>query len=150
MTAIDKSSYEVSIIETGEGPLKLCRAGESVYVICSADNTLREVAEESRRHKLPHKAVPDNLFEWNGQLVITSHNSEKLYIDRFDPAKRRFTTVLEMEYPYGNTRFDTRNVSFYVRGQYGDAVFEITRAETDTEGRLWVTDFLSGKLFILE
>jgi hypothetical protein len=36
-----------------------------------------------------------------------------------------------------------------VRGQFGDALFEITRGKTDADGRLWITDFLSGKLFIL-
>ncbi|MFQ6618798.1 MAG: hypothetical protein ACE5QV_08940, partial [Fidelibacterota bacterium] len=35
-------------------------------------------------------------------------------------------------------------------GQFGDALFAITRGRVDAGGRLWVTDFLSGKLFILE
>jgi hypothetical protein len=35
-------------------------------------------------------------------------------------------------------------------GQFGDAVFELNRMKTASDGRLWITDFLSGKLFILE
>ncbi|UCE17685.1 MAG: hypothetical protein JSV84_12480 [Gemmatimonadota bacterium] len=53
-------------------------------------------------------------------------------------------------YTYGDTIFDSGNVSFYVRGQYGDAVFFITQGQVDSEGRLWITDFLSGKLFLIE
>jgi hypothetical protein len=60
------------------------------------------------------------------------------------------TLLHQANYPYGDTRFDTRNVSFYLNGQFGDAIFSITQGKTDQEGRLWITDFLSGKLFIIE
>ena len=54
------------------------------------------------------------------------------------------------EYPYGETDFDSRNTAFYMPGQFGDALFEITRIQADYAGRIWVSDFLSGKLFILQ
>ncbi|HDP98249.1 MAG TPA: hypothetical protein ENN22_03580 [bacterium] len=53
------------------------------------------------------------------------------------------------QYPFDDARFDSRIVSFVVNGQFGDAVFEIIRAKTHQLTRLWVTDFLSGKLFII-
>jgi hypothetical protein len=40
-------------------------------------------------------------------------------------------------------------VSFYVPGQFGDALFSITRAQTDGSGRLWISDFLSGRVFVI-
>jgi hypothetical protein len=82
--------------------------------------------------------------------VLTSHSENALFVVEFDPQTGSFSLLHKQEYPYGDTRFDTANVSFYVRGQFGDAVFYITEAKTDKEGRLWLTDFLSGKLFILE
>ncbi len=61
----------------------------------------------------------------------------------------RFTTILKHKYPYGDTSYDTNNVSFYVRGQFGDAIFDLTRAAVGKDGDLRVIDFLSGKMFIL-
>ncbi len=96
------------------------------------------------------KGLPDNIFEWRGKAVITLHAADRLNVVQFDTETKKFATLHEMEYPYGDTRYDSRNVSFYVRGQFGDAVFDITRAEVDSDLRLWLTDFLSGKLFIIE
>jgi hypothetical protein len=82
--------------------------------------------------------------------VVTAHGPNTLTFARFDPRRGIFSRLHRIEYPYGETGFDSANVSFYVRGQFGDAVFDLCRAVTDTAGRLWVTDFLSGKVFILE
>jgi len=150
VTVIDKASYAVSGIETEEQPLKLCNTGGLIYVINHAGNTLQEITGKDRKYKIPHKGLPDNIFTWKGKPVITVHTSSALYILRFDPDGEKFALLHKEEYPYGDTRFDTANVSFYVRGQYGDALFEITRGREDGVGRLWVSDFLSGKLFILE
>ena len=81
---------------------------------------------------------------------MTSHDENNLFIVRFDPDKDKFETLHRVEYPYGDTRFDTRNVSFYMRGQYGDILPAITGGRVDSEGRLWISDFLSGRVFILE
>ena len=101
-------------------------------------------------YRLPYEGLPDNLFAWNGGVVITSHSSMALSIIRFDPDTEKFTLLHRQNYPYGDTRFDSGNVSFYMRGQFGDALFSITSGKTDASGRLWVSDFLSGRLFILE
>ena len=114
------------------------------------DNTLQEVNEKGKRYKLPDKALPDNVFAWKDRMVITSHNSKAFFVTSFDPVKKSFARMYKQEYPYGDTRFDSANVSFYVNGQFGDAVFSITRGEVSSEGDLWLTDFLSGKLFILK
>jgi hypothetical protein len=147
LSVIDKSDFSVSEVEAGEQPLKLWACGGKVYAIDHAGNRLIEVGGKSR--KLPNEGLPDNIFEWNGNLVITSHSSDRLHITSFDPGSGEFDVLHSFEYPYGDTSFDSGNVSFYLRGQFGDALFSITRGRTDASGRLWISDFLSGRVFIL-
>jgi YVTN family beta-propeller protein len=150
VSVIDKSAYTVREVETGEHPLRLCRWDQKIFVLNHTANTLQEIGEKGRTYKLPKKGRPDNVFVWRGKAVVTSFAPDRSYLIQFDPETKKFEILHELEYPYGNTSFDTRNVSFYVRGQYGDAVFGITRARTDSDLRLWVTDFLSGRLLIIE
>jgi DNA-binding beta-propeller fold protein YncE len=147
LSVIDKSDFSASEVEAGEQPLKLCACAGTVYVIDHAGKRLIEVGGKNRT--LPNVGFPDNIFEWNGNLVITSHSSDRLFVTSFDPGSGEFEVLHTLEYPYGDTRFDSGNVSFYLRGQFGDALFSITRGKTDSSGRLWISDFLSGKVFIL-
>jgi hypothetical protein len=66
---------------------------------------------------------------------------------RFEPAEGIFESLHTDAYPYGETRFDTHNAAFYMGGQFGDAVFTLTRGVVDGRGRLWVADFLSGRVY---
>jgi DNA-binding beta-propeller fold protein YncE len=150
VSVVDKASFAVSEIATQDEPLKLCRCGDRIYVINHASNSLQEAKEKGKVYRLPYEGLPDNLFAWNGSVVITSHSSTALSIIRFEPDTEKFTLLHRQNYPYGDTRFDSGNVSFYMRGQFGDALFSITSGKTDGSGRLWVSDFLSGRLFILE
>ncbi len=147
VSVIDTSDYSVSKVEAGEQPLKLCACAGKIYAINHSGNSLIEVGGNSRN--LPTEGLPDNIFEWNGKLVITSHNSDRLDITSFDPGSGAFEILHTVEYPYGDTSFDSRNVSFYLSGQFGDALFSITRGKIDSSGRLWISDFLSGRVFIL-
>ncbi|MCW8984009.1 MAG: hypothetical protein OQK55_01600 [Thermoanaerobaculales bacterium] len=147
LSVIDKSDFSASEVEAGEQPLKLCAYAGKVYAIDHDGNRLIEVGGKSRT--LPNVGFPDNIFGWNGILVITSHSSDRLHITSFDPGSGEFEVLHTFEYPYGDTRFDSGNVSFYMRGQFGDALFSITRGKTDGSGRLWISDFLSGRVFIL-
>jgi YVTN family beta-propeller protein len=147
VSVIDRSDFSISEVAAGEQPLKLCALAARVWVIDHAGNRLIEVG--GKTWKLPTEGRPDNIFEWNDGLVITSHSSDRLFVTSFDPGSGEFTVLHTLEYPYGDTRFDSRNVSFYLRGQFGDALFSITRGTTDSSGRLWISDFLSGKVFIL-
>jgi hypothetical protein len=144
---IDSSDFSASEVEAGQQPLKLLALAGTVYVIDHAENRLIEVGGASRQ--LPTEGSPDNIFEWNGRLVITSHRSDALHITSFDPGSGEFDVLHTLEYPYGDTSFDSRNVSFYIGGQFGDALFSITRGTTDSSGRLWISDFLSGTVFVL-
>ncbi len=155
VSIVNKKSFETIDLKADAKPLRLCRLGNTVYVVTHRGNTLQEVTGDPKEKKIektfriPFEGLPDNLFVWKEKVIITSHSSAKLFIIGFDPAKESFSLLHTLEYPYADTSFDSRNVSFYVRGQFGDAVFSITNGKEDSEGRLWVTDFLSGKLFIL-
>lgn len=150
VSVINKSSYAVETLSTGREPLKLCRTGSDVWVMTHGDNTLERLTGERTVKKVPFRGTADNLFSWEGKLVVISHSDRAIYVGQFDPASESFATLHQADYPYGDTRFDSGNVSFYVRGQFGDAVFSLCEGKTDKDGRLWLTDFLSGKLFILE
>jgi streptogramin lyase len=119
-------------------------------VINHADNTLQEVREGGATWPIPHEALPDNLFAWGDKLVVTSHGARALFVAQFDPATAKFTLLHSGEYPYGDTRFDSRNVSFYLSGQFGDAIYSLTNGRTASDGKLWITDLLSGRLMVFE
>jgi len=150
VSVIDKETFAAREIATEEEPLKLCSVDGKIYVISHASASLQEVKENGRIFRIPFEGLPDNIFAWKGTIVITSHGKEALGIVQFDPATEKFTVLHRHAYPYGDTRFDSGNVSFYLRGQFGDAVFSLTSGKTGADGRLWITDFLSGKLFILK
>ena len=150
ISIIDKNDFSKKEIKSGEKPLKLCRCGEDIYVINHLGNSISEVKPKGKTYNIPFKGYPDNLFCWNNNLILTSHSPEVLYVISFNPEYKEFSVIQRQDYPYGDTRFDSRNVSFYVNGQFGDAIFAITQAKIDQSGKLWLTDFLSGKLFILE
>jgi DNA-binding beta-propeller fold protein YncE len=147
VSAIDKRDFSARPIETGEGPLKLCSLNGRIFVVNHLEGSLQEIGGGT--YTLPGGGRPDNIFPWKDRIVVTSHSSESLFIEAFDPVSQSFELLHREDYPFGETGFDTANVSFYVRGQYGDALFELTRGVTDRSGRLWITDFLSGKLFML-
>ena len=148
VSVIDKTSFAVTEVQTGERPLVLENVAGNVYVINHASRTLQQIGGET--HDLGHEGLPDNVLTWDGRLVVTSHDPGTMYLDLFDHEKGTFTRLHEESYPYGDTRFDSINVSFYLTGQFGDAVLTITKGREDADGRLWVADFLSGRLVILD
>ena len=150
VSVIDKATFAVSEVATESEPLKLCTLGGDVYVINHAAASLQRLSASGKIYRIPFEGLPDNIFAWSGTIIITSHGAKALNIVQFDPATEKFTLVLRHEYPYGDTRFDSGNVSFYIRGQFGDAVFSITNGKAGADGRFWITDFLSGKLFVLK
>ncbi len=149
VSVINKNSFEINSIQVGIEPLFMKKINGKIFVILHGENKLVEIGEKVKKYKLPRKGNPDNLFIWANQLIISSHTATKFYLISFNPKKKKFRKIFENQYFYGNTRFDTQNVSFYVNGQFGDVVYNITNARIDQHGRLWVTDFLAGKLFIL-
>jgi YVTN family beta-propeller protein len=150
VSRIDKKSWETKTLQTGKMPLKMALTDKGLFVINHNDNTLERLGENSKTYSIPYAGKPDQLFNHGGKLVIASHDSDALTISEFDPATEKFLVLHEKAYPYGEATFDTANSSFYTRGQFGDSIFDITKIKADEAGRLWVTDFLSGKLFIVK
>jgi len=152
VSVIDKTNgwKQLPDIPTGKGPLKLAGLNGQTWVLNHLGRSLQQASGDGRSFPWPFEGTPDGLFVWNDRLVVTAHGQQTLTIAGFDPASGNFSRLHRLEYPFGETRFDSANVSFYVRGQFGDAIFDLCRAVTDTSGRLWITDFLSGKVFILK
>ncbi|UCE17684.1 MAG: hypothetical protein JSV84_12475 [Gemmatimonadota bacterium] len=85
VSIVDKTIFSSREIETGDGPLKLCLCGGKVYVANHLSNTLQEVKEKGKAFPIPYEGFPDNLFVLREKIIITSHNSESLYIFHFYP-----------------------------------------------------------------
>ena len=149
VTRIRRLDYATSEIPCGKFPLKIVKAGSSFWVLDHGSKTLTELGTKTRSYKIPTPGNPDNLFVFNGRLIITSHGPSALDILEFDPSGHRFRPILHRSYPYGETTFASANSSFYLRGQFGDCLYELSRLRVDRRNRLWITDFLSGKLFII-
>lgn len=148
VSRFDKNDFSASELPAGKQPLKLALSEGKLYVINHGDNTLRELS--GRAWKIPAMGRPDNLATArDGCLWLTVHASNGLIILRFDPQTGRFATVHSARYPYGDTAFDTANASFFTRGQFADGLFVISAIRFDEKGRVWISDFLSGAVFIL-
>ncbi len=150
VSAVSKDDLSVEEIETGDGPLRMCASAGNIFLINHNDGTLQELGGKGRRRKIPFNGRPDNIFDWKGRPVVSAHSPGEFRLLSYDPKRGKFRTILKHEYPYGDTSYDTNNASFYLRGQFGDAVFDITKAAVGSDGNLRVIDFLSGKMFILE
>ncbi|MFZ5517254.1 MAG: YncE family protein [Candidatus Zhuqueibacterota bacterium] len=150
VTTIDKATFAQTQTATGDGPLTLRRFRDGVYVINHLANSVQEIGGRGSTWPLPVRGLPDNMFVWENRLIITCHQKDRLVILQFNPGDGEFTALHQFDYPFGDTRFDTRNASFYMNGQFGDAIYSLTKAVVDSHGRLWMTDFLAGKLFIFE
>ncbi len=151
LSVFDKEEFTIGKIKTGRHPLKLAVGENRIYCLNHSDNSLQEIiwGGDSRVMPLPVPGKPGNIFKAGGNLVITSHTSEAFYILAYSLRGGSFTVIHKEEYPYGETTFDTDNSAFYLRGQFGDALFEINRLKIDNRGDTWITDYLSGKLFIV-
>jgi DNA-binding beta-propeller fold protein YncE len=149
VTVIDKESLATETLETGPGPLRLCISAGKVYLVEHMGGEIRELSGSGIAEMIPFDGSPDNVFDWNGRPVVSTHSAGEFTLAAFDPGSGSFETLIRSGYPYGDTSFDTNNVSFYVRGQYGDAVLDITKAATGTDGALRVIDFLSGRFFVI-
>ena len=78
------------------------------------------------------------------------HSPNHFHLIGFDPSTAEFHEIHGVDYPYGEIGFETVNASFSTPGQFGDGIFTVNQMKLDDKGRLWVTDYLSGRLFIIE
>ena len=67
----------------------------------------------------------------------------------YDPSRRLLRRIHAHAHPYGEVTFDQDNAAFRIRGQWGDCRYRLAEMALDERDRLWVTDHLGGKLWIL-
>jgi DNA-binding beta-propeller fold protein YncE len=144
-----KADFSRCDLPCGSQPLKLAMAAGIPYVINHGDNTLSELGPAPKKYKIPFPGHPDQIASHDGSLLITSHAPGDLYIISFDPQSGKFSLLHRENYPFAETGFNGNNSSFFVRGQFGDCLYDLCKIRADVHQRIWVSDFLSGKLFIL-
>ena len=147
---IDKQNFTAEFLKTGRQPFKITGIDGSIYCINHGSKTLQRMGGNQAEWPIPLPGRPDNLVTIQGKLIITVHSINELNILSFDPANEKFDTLHTFKYPYGETGFDTNDNSFYLSGQFGDGIYELNQIRSDNSDRLWITDFLSGRLFILK
>ncbi len=153
-TCIDRTTFARRNIPTGDGPLVSAvnpQTGE-VCVVNHLNPGLTVLGESSYQLPLPADAWPDNIYFAAGQscFYVTAHQPQAFKIYRLDLAAKKVSLYFETAYPFGEIRFDHANTAFALRGQWADAIYRLTNLAGDAKGRLWVTDYLAGKLWIFE
>jgi DNA-binding beta-propeller fold protein YncE len=149
LTVIRKADFSRRDLRCGHKPLKVALAGNVPYVINHGDNTLSELGPSPRTRRIPFPGKPDQIAYLNGMLLITSHSADELMIATFDPLSKKFSLLHREKYPFGETSFEGNNSAFFVRGQFGDCLYDLCKIRCDSKKRIWVSDFLSGSVFIL-
>ncbi|MFH1049398.1 MAG: hypothetical protein V1779_00545 [bacterium] len=155
VSIIDKKTDQVYNIKAGKSPLRLTKCAGKIYVLNYKSNDIMEVRipevnKTNMTLKIPLDAKPDNIFSWNNKLIITFFDENTLYITEVNPEMKDFTVIQKYTYPYGQTDKDAGNAAFYVVGGFGDIVQSLTKGLVDETGNLWISDFLAGKVHILE
>ncbi|MBN1348813.1 hypothetical protein JXJ21_05340 [candidate division KSB1 bacterium] len=153
VTIINGESFQIEMKPAGRKPIAVAahrRSGE-IYVVSHLDNGLVIFGKREKRIKLPGTGLPNNIFvdELRHKVYITTHDPARFCILKYEPDNERIQRIFEYDYPYGEVTFDQSNSAFAERAQWGDAIFRLTSMAMDDQRRLWVTDYLAGKLWII-
>ena len=149
VTKIDKKNFGTESIKAGKHPLKILKFKEDLFIMNHTGRTIQVVGEKSGLINIPDGLLPDNMVKLGDLIYVSAHSSDTFSLFKIDPADRTITSLLKFSYPYGETTFDNSNTAFYLRGQFGDSIYEISKIKQSKNGKLWVTDLLSGRLFII-
>ena len=153
ISIIDGASFRAEMKATDHKPFAIAvnTKTNTVYVVNHLGNSLSIFGDTEKVVALPEKAMPNNLIvdESRDRLFMTAHNSGHLKIYQYDPLSGNVITLFDYAYPYGEVKFDQANSAFGERAQWGDSIFKLTSMVIDSKGRLWVADYLAGKLWIL-
>lgn len=150
VSTINKKNFDVQEQKTENGPIKICIHYKNVFILNHNSNSIQQIKPISYVKKIPFDGLANNLISWNNVIIISQHSEDKFRLISYNPDKGTFNVIFENPYPYGDTRFSTINNSFYLTGQFGDAIYEIVKMKIASDNSLWVTDFLAGKLYILK
>lgn len=154
VAVIDKTNGSVSNLRVEDQPLRLARLGDDIYALPHRGSRVHQITGPGQSWQLPMAGLAsgwraDNLLVWRDRLVVIGYAPDGLTALSLDPATGVSEVLLSEAYPYGDTRLDTYNSAFYMTGQYGDAVYALTRARIAANGELWLTDFLAGRVYVL-
>ncbi len=155
VSVIDKNDYSVVELKSGKGPIKLVEINGKIYAANALSRDIVEVkTPEINRgeygFKVPFDGDIDNAFVWDGKIILTGFASDKIFVYSFDPQTKRFAPIFERVYPYGEVSLNTKNAAFYVSGCFADATTRLTKFAAAADGSLWISDYLGGKIYILE
>lgn len=149
---IDGASFQIEMKPAAGNPFAIAANTKTntVYVVNHLGNSLSILSDEAKIIPLPGNGKPNNVIvdERLNRVYITSHNSTGLRIYQYEASSGKVTTLFTHSHPYGEVTFDQANSAFCERAQWGDAIFKLTSMALDLKGRLWIADYLAGKLWI--
>lgn len=149
MTVIDRKDFSSKTVMSGKNPLKTVINGGYLYTINHGENSLTKNGKKIESYQIPFIGKPDNIASLGKNIFITSHNRDSFCFVKFNTESKIFEKIIEFDYPYGDTSFDSTNSAFYQKGQFADSVYEISKIVFGGDGKIRITDFLSGRLFIV-
>ncbi len=149
VTKIDKRSFGSTTLKAGKHPLKVISGKKNIWTLNHSSRSIQSFGDTNRTYQIPDGLMPDNFALFGDKLYITTHKNDQFRLFSFDTATRKLFELYRFNYPYGDTTFDNSNTAFYLRGQFGDSIYEISKIKQGEDGKLWVTDLLSGRLFII-
>ncbi len=153
LTVIDKQTGKTRTLSAPGEPLRILAGRGVFWVLAHRGRKLVRLdrgARKPRGYTLPGRGLPDELALVGGVPWVVCHGPGSLELFRFDPSEETFRKILSFSYPFGETAFDSANASFFMRGRFGDGIFHLSRIRPESPGRVWVSDLLSGRVFLLE
>lgn len=154
VTVIHRNDFSVSHRVTGSRPLSVGanpRTGET-FAVNHLSRTISVWGATDRTIQLPGDAFPNNLRVDvpNNRLLVTAHAPDHFVLFEIIPGTGKVKTIFKSKFPYGEITFDQANSAFGERAQWADAIFRLTDFLKDARGRWWISDYLSGKVWIWE
>jgi len=154
VTVIQRDDFSVSHRAAGRRPLVVGANPKTaeIFVVNHLARTVSVWGAADRTIQLPGEAFPNNLRVDvpNNRLLITAHAPDHFALIEILPATGKVKTLFKKKFPYGEITFDQANSAFGERAQWGDAIFRLTDLLQDARGRWWMSDYLSGKVWIWE
>jgi DNA-binding beta-propeller fold protein YncE len=151
VSVVDRTTGGAESVPAGQEPLALVRLGGHVFAADHRGGAIWQVDGTPKSFSVPVNGLVDGLLAWRNRLVVTAHGPDVFEVVALDPATGATELLLKSQgHPYGDTAFDTGNSAFYLCGQFGDAVYTLSPNVIDSDGRLWIGDFLSGRVYGLE
>lgn len=151
VTSSDGPDFAVHTWKTGRQPLRVAFRGGRLWVLTHGGRSLESIDPATGvldRYPVPFDGLPDSFQISEDGVWIAVYRHDALGILKFDIEKKTFSVEDTHFYPYGETALDSGNCAFFNRGQFGDALFSLSRMAPDVGGGVWIADFLSGTVFI--